>query len=60
MDNGIKATDNLTGQEFFFYTELQSDVENAMLLMGYGSRNYNLSFFNEREQPWEKQEKKNR
>ena len=44
-DRGIRATDNYTGQEFFFYTDVQSDVEGAMLLMGYGCRDYNLSFF---------------
>lgn len=49
--SGIKATDNVTGQEFFFYTELQEDVENAMMLMGYGSRDYNLSEFKGRIQP---------
>jgi hypothetical protein len=51
MDSGIKATDNRTGQEFFFYTEIQSDVENAMTLMGYGCRGYNLSNFKDRVPP---------
>ena len=49
--SGIKATDNLTGQEFFFYTELQEDVEHSMTLMGYGCRDYNLSEFKNRKQP---------
>lgn len=53
-NDGIKATDNVTGQEFYFYTEIQNDVENAMLLMGYGSRDYNLSFFKNREQPMDR------
>lgn len=56
LSNGIKATDNKTGQEFFFYTEDQNSVENAMDLMGYGCRNYNLSFFKNREQPREERE----
>jgi hypothetical protein len=51
VNRGIKATDNQTGQEFFFYTEIQSDVENAMLLMGYGCTDYNLSFFQKDECP---------
>jgi predicted amidophosphoribosyltransferase len=48
---GIKATDNKTGQEFFFHTDLQSDAENAMSLMGYGCSDYGFSFFENRSQP---------
>lgn len=48
---GIKATDNGTGEEFFFYTDVQSEIENAMMLMGYGCSDYNLSFFDNRVQP---------
>lgn len=53
LKDGIKATDNISGQEFYFYTDVQNDVENAMLLMGYGSRDFNLSFFKDRKQPME-------
>jgi hypothetical protein len=53
-NSGIKATDNVTGQEFFFYTDLQNGVENAMLLMGYGSSDYNLSFFKDKVPPFNK------
>jgi hypothetical protein len=48
---GIKATDNVTGQVFYFYTEIQNDVENAMTLMGYGCRHYNLGFFTNKKSP---------
>jgi len=44
-DSGIKASVNLSEQEFFFYTKDQQSVENAMDLMGYGCHDYNLSFF---------------
>ena len=50
-DSGIKATGNLFGETFFFYTVDQNLVENAMNLMGYGSRDFNLSFFKNRKQP---------
>ena len=55
-DSGIKATVNLSEQEFYFYTIDQQSVENAMDLMGYGSRDYNLSFFKDIRKPvtiWE-------
>lgn len=49
--SGIRATDNDNGQQFFFYTSIQSEVENAMMIMGYGCTDYNLSFFQNRPQP---------
>ena len=48
---GIKATGNIFEETFFFYTDMQDLVENAMNLMGYGSRDYNLEFFEKRPQP---------
>jgi len=50
-DNGIKAYTWDGGKEFFFYTDLQDDVENAMQLMGYDSHGYSLSFFKDRKEP---------
>ena len=48
---GIQATDNKTGQKFFFYDEVQSHAENAMCLMGYGCSDYSFSYFSNRPQP---------
>jgi len=45
--NGIQAMTH-KGEVFYFFTESQEDVENAMLLMGFGSRDYNLGFFKNR------------
>ena len=59
-DCGIQATGNLFGESFFFYTEDQQSVENAMNLMGYGSRDYNLKFFKGRPMPEDVIERFNR
>lgn len=60
LDSGIKAIPKY-GDSFFFYTNDQNMVENAMDLMGYGCEDYNLKFFKERKRPTviiEKLEKK--
>ena len=49
-NDGIKAK-TWDDKEFFFYTDLSSDVENAMMLMGYDSHGYWLSFFKNRPEP---------
>jgi hypothetical protein len=51
--NGIMAIDNLTGKKFYFYTDSQNEVEHSMLMMGYGSRDYNLSFFDNKIAPYD-------
>ncbi len=43
-----KTWDN---REFKFYTMLQEDVENAMMLMGYDSHGYWLSMFHNTPEP---------
>ena len=50
MNNGIKVK-TWDDKEFYFYTEIQSDVENTMILMGYDSHGYWLSFFKDRSEP---------
>ena len=50
MKNGIKV-ETWDNKAFFFYTELQSEVENAMVLMGYDSHGYWLSFFKDKKAP---------
>lgn len=49
--SGIKATVYHTEEEFFFYVQLQSDVETSMGYMGYGSSDYFLNRFSDRPQP---------
>lgn len=39
------------GKIFYFYTDIQSEVENAMMLMGYDSHGYCLSIFKDRKEP---------
>lgn len=48
--SGIKAKTH-DDKEFYFYTEVQSDVENAMVLMGYDTHGYWLSEFKDRPEP---------
>ena len=48
--SGIKA-ETWDDKEFYFYTELQNDVENAMMLMGYDNHGYWLSEFTGRKEP---------
>lgn len=48
--NGIKASDHNNCREFYFYTDNQGEVENAMTLMGYSSSDYYLNFFYNRPQ----------
>jgi hypothetical protein len=55
--NGIMATD-FQGRCFYFYTCLQSEVENAMTLMGYGCTDYHLSLFTNILQPSERNQSK--
>lgn len=46
-------------KEYYFYTDLQSDVENAMLLMGYTTYGYSLGMFKDRPEPDGEFEEKN-
>jgi len=49
-DTGIR-TRTWDKKEFFFYADIQGDVENAMMLMGYDPHGYCLSFFADRKEP---------
>lgn len=55
--SGIKAETH-DGHEFYFYTEIQSEVEAAMILMGYDSHGYWLSGFKDRPEPFTKESSK--
>ena len=48
---GIKAKTH-DDREFYFYTEVQSEVESAMILMGYDTHGYWLSEFKDRPEPF--------
>jgi len=48
--SGIRAH-TWDDEEFFFYTDIQGEVENIMIAMGYDTHGYALSFFFEREEP---------
>lgn len=48
--SGIKAETH-DDKEFYFYTTVQSEVERAMILMGYDTHGYWLSGFKDRPEP---------
>lgn len=50
QDSGIKAC-TWNDKVFYFYTDVQGEVENAMMLMGYDTHGYWLFMFNNIEEP---------
>jgi len=48
--SGIRAH-TWDDEEFFFYTDMQGEVENIMIAMGYDTYGYTLSFFYDRKEP---------
>ena len=44
MNSGIKA-ETIDNKVFYFYTQIQGEVESSMILMGYGNNQYWLQYF---------------